>query len=450
MCRMEWGLHEMIWENIQLAFSSLISNKMRSLLTMLGIIIGIMSIITIVFIGDAMTASVSDSLSSLGTNNITVSIREKSIQQTDQPDGRSTGRDSGPSVGFVQQVAVSTGGKMPSSEDLISEQMIADMTAYFSEDIQGVSLSYGAGSATVQDGELYANVSVNGVNGDYLLANNVKLLSGRYISEVDLKEKGMTAIVSDKLVQKMFPGGVSPMGQQIRLYRPNAIEIYTIIGVYQYEQNIFAGNMASDENIQTTLYVPLTTAKQDLLEKNFTSITVIGSQSSDVHELTAALQNYFDMVYSNNKTWEAAAFNITSILDAVTETMGTISLAIAFIASISLLVGGIGIMNIMLVSVTERTREIGTRKALGAQNYHIQFQFVMEAVIIALVGGIIGLLLGIGAGMAAASALGVSLVVSPLIVVGSVLFAMVIGVIFGYFPANKAAKLDPIDALRYE
>jgi putative ABC transport system permease protein len=435
----------MIWENIQLAFSTLVSNKMRSLLTMLGIIIGIMSIITIVIIGDAMTSSVSDNLSSLGASNINISIQEKSSLETEslRPGGV-------PGAIPGQAAKTSISGKTPSSDDLISDQMIEDMRANFVYDIQGVSLSHSGGSATVQDGDLKANVSINGTNVDYLLANSVTLLSGRYISDADLAEKSMTAVVSEKLILQMFPGGSDPLGEQIKLYKTNSIEIFTIVGVYQHEQNAFMGSTVSDEHAPTNIYIPVTTAKQDVLEKNFTSVTVIGAPGSDVHELTSSLQSYFDGIYSNNNAWRVNVSNMASMLDAVTGTLSTISLAIAFIAGISLLVGGIGVMNIMLVSVTERTREIGTRKALGAKNFHIQFQFVMEAMIIALFGGIIGMILGIGLGAAVAAIFAVPLVVSPVTVIGSVLFAMVIGVFFGFFPANKAAKLDPIDALRYE
>ena len=431
----------MIWENIQLAISSLSSNKMRSLLTMLGIIIGIMSIITIVIIGDAMTASVSGNLSSLGASNIMVNIQERGAQQSF---GRGPG---GPGGG---QTIASASGKTPTSEDLISEQMIADMQAYFPNDIQGVSLSYSGGNAKAQNRELYANVSITGANTDYLLANNVELLSGRLLSDADLAEKSMTAVVSDRLVAKMFADGSDPIGQQVRLYKSNVIEIYSIVGVYKYEQSGFMSSMASEEDLSTTLYIPLTTAKRDLLEKNFTSITVIGAPNSDVRELTSLLQNYFDGIFSSNETWRINVSNMSSILDTVTSTLSTISTAIAFIAGISLLVGGIGVMNIMLVSVTERTREIGIRKALGAKNFHIQFQFLMEALIITLIGGIIGMLSGIALGAVITNMFNVSLVISPFVVVGSVLFSIVIGVFFGLYPANKAAKLDPIEALRYE
>ena len=228
---------------------------------MLGIIIGIMSIITIVIIGDALTASVSGSLSSLGTNNINLSVQERSIQENNRGSG------GGPPG---MQFNVSTSGKTPTSDDLISDQMIADMMSYFSNEIQRVSLSYSGGNATVRDGDLYANVTISGTNADFLLANNVELLSGRLTSDDDLSVKGMTAVVSDRLVYKMFPDAADPIGQQIKLFKPNSIELYTIIGVYRFEQSVFMGSMVADEDMATTFYVPLTTAKQDLLEKNFT------------------------------------------------------------------------------------------------------------------------------------------------------------------------------------
>ena len=438
----------MIWENVQLALSSLVSNKMRALLTMLGIIIGIMSIITIVIIGDAMTSTVSENLSSLGASNITVSVQEKSANTAE---GRGPGGGgAGAPGGMAAFGSSSRSGKTPASEDLLSDQMIQDMKVAFPYDVQGVSLSYAGGTGVVQDGELYANVSVSGTNADYFLANSVNLLSGRLIGDTDVAEHSRAAVVSDRLAANMFPDGEDPIGRQVKLYKPESIEIYTIIGIYKYEPLGFMGSTASNENITTTFYVPLTTAKQDVLEKNYTSITVIGAPGSDVDKLTASLQSWFAGVYSANDNWQASVFNMASMLDTVTSTLGTISMAIAFIAGISLLVGGIGVMNIMLVSVTERTREIGTRKALGAKNFHIQFQFVTEALIISLVGGVIGMLLGIALGSGVTTIFDVPLVISPIVVVGSMLFSMVIGVFFGLYPANKAAKLDPIEALRYE
>ena len=427
----------MVWENVALAFSSLKANKMRALLTMLGIIIGIMSIIAIVIIGDAMTASVSESLSSLGAANITVGIQEKSLLTSTDP------------MGFQNTRRVSVSGKRPESDDLISDRMIADLKVNFPNEIEGVSLSYSAGSAQARDSDLYANISITGINADYTKANSITLLSGRLISEADVNDISQSAIVSDKFVKNMFPYASDPIGKQVKIYKSGSIEIYSIVGVYQYEGG-FGGSMVPDEDLSTTFYIPVSTAKQDLIEKNYTNITVIGSSGSDVVLLTDRIQNYFNSLYENNATWKATASNLTSMLDTISSTLGTISMAIAFIAGISLLVGGIGVMNIMLVSVTERTREIGTRKALGAKNFHIRFQFVTEAIIIASVGGLIGLLCGIGIGAVISAIFEAPLVISAFSAVGSVLFSMVIGIFFGLYPANKAAKLDPIEALRYE
>ena len=428
----------MIWENIGLAFQSLKSNKMRALLTMLGIIIGIMSIIGIMIIGDAMTASVSGELSTLGTNNITLSVQERGTEANIMA-GRMA------SMGLRGTDA----GKKPETDDLITDQMIAELAEAFAGQLAGISISFQAGSAKAQDGDLYANISITGVNADYGTANNVTMLSGSFIAENDVDNKTQAAVVSDKFVKNMFPGGENPIGQTVKIYKPKTIELYTIIGVYQYEQMGFGGT-SSEKDMSTTFYIPVTTAKQDLLEKNYSNITVIGAVGTDVNELTNQLQSHFNRIYFNNDEWQVSASNMSSMLDTVQSMMSTMSIAIAFIAGISLLVGGIGVMNIMLVSVTERTKEIGTRKALGAQNFHIQLQFVTEAVMVSAVGGVIGLLLGIAIGAAASSVFGVPPVISPTTTIGAVLFAMAIGIVFGLYPANKAAKLDPIDALRYE
>ena len=171
---------------------------------------------------------------------------------------------------------------------------------------------------------------------------------------------------------------------------------------------------------------------------------------ADVNQATTDVLSYFDEVYANNKNFHVSAYNMASDLGMINTVLNVITIAVSGIAAISLIVGGVGVMNIMLVSITERTREIGTRKALGAKNSSIRLQFIIEAVILCLLGGVFGIILGFILGAVAASLLGYAASAPVAAIIGSVVFSMIIGVFFGYYPANKAARLDPIEALRYE
>lgn len=451
----------MILENVTLAIASLRANKMRALLTMLGIIIGITSVIAIVTIGNAMTASVNSNLSSFGTNNITVMIREKTEKQ------RSFSL-LGPAGGVVSGDRMASGGAPPSGgpgssrggsgnrsepedTDLISNDLIHKIKTAFPSEIAGVSLTESGGSATAKEGDLYANISITGTNADYQLANDLTILKGRFLSEKDLTNYRNVAVVSDKFVENMFPDGTDPLSEVVKVYKNNSIELYTIVGVYEYKQSTMGmTTTASDTDISSDIYIPVSLVKLDSTQKNYQRVTVIASSGTDVPSFTTQLTNYLNDVYKNNTVWGPSVNSMEEALSSITSVLSTISLAIAFIAGISLLVGGIGVMNIMLVSVTERTREIGTRKALGAKNFHIQFQFVTEAVIISGIGGIIGITLGTIIGNIVSVVLKAHVTVSIPVILISVLFSMAIGVFFGFYPANKAAKLDPIEALRYE
>jgi len=211
------------------------------------------------------------------------------------------------------------------------------------------------------------------------------------------------------------------------------------------------GASASEKDIRTNLYIPITTFKRNnSMDTGYQSITVMAGAGINSAKFTEETKNFFNTFYANNTRYEIGARSMESLMSTMTDMLSIISVAVAVIAGISLLVGGIGVMNIMLVSVTERTREIGTRKALGARNSAVRTQFIIEAVIICAIGGLIGVLTGIGLGYIGSVLLGSPIFPSLLIIFIAVLFSMLIGVFFGYYPANKAAKLDPIEALRYE
>ena len=420
-----------IKENILLAVAWIRSSKMRSLLTMLGIIIGISSVIGIVSIGSAITAKVSGELDKLGANNMMVQVREKSEDGSDR--------------GYS--------GKSPEDSDLITLEQINSIKEAFSDRISNISIDTDTGQGKVKDGYVYANITTTGVNDGYKDVNNVKMISGRFISDKDIKGMKKSAVVSDKLVNNIFKGKSDPIGKEIKVYVQDSIETYVIVGVYKYQPPSFlqgGGTAAKEKDIQTSLYIPITTAKAEQKNKNYYGFMIKPNTNVDSEKLVKDMKKYTDKLYKNNKYWELQVMNLQNEAESITSVLGMISMGISVIAAIALLVGGIGVMNIMLVSVTERTREIGTRKALGAKSSHIKMQFITESVIICTIGGTIGIILGVGMGIIACLVLKSPISISVPTILISFTFSMAIGVFFGYYPAKKASNLDPIESLRYE
>jgi putative ABC transport system permease protein len=424
-------------ENLVLAIESLRSNKMRAFLTMLGIIIGIASVIAIISVGDSLSSSITTEMQSIGTNNIMINVREKDSE---------VGNPRNPRANIMGSSASAE------DEDLITIEMLEAFQEQFKDQVAAISLTESLGSGQVKDERLYANVSVSGVNSGYVQVNNVEMLSGRFINERDTAGRKNVAVVSDKLVNNMFGSSVNPIGQEIKLYESGGIKTYIVVGVYKHTDSaMFLGaSSSSEKDTQTSMYIPITLAKQSKTIKNYSNATIMSNTNVDPDQFTKDIKGFFAKYYEKNPKWEVSAFNMASQIEMASSMLSTISLAIAIIAAISLLVGGIGVMNIMLVSVTERTREIGTRKALGAKNFHIRMQFITEAMIISLVGGLIGLIFGLLLGTLGSKLLGAAPSFSVPTILLTVAFSMAIGVFFGYYPANKAAQLDPIDALRYE
>ncbi|WP_337575856.1 ABC transporter permease [Fournierella sp.] len=420
-----------LFDNIRLAFGSLWANKLRALLTMLGIIIGIGSVIAIVTLGDSLTGSITDSLQSFGINNITVSLQQKS--EDDETSG-----------GAVRMF----GPANPSSEDLFTDAMIEEFRSAYPEQIYAIALDQSLGSGQVQQGDTTVQVTAMGVNEEYALANDLNLLHGRFIKDSDGERQ--IAVVSDVFCESVFgTSGASVLGQEFELTVNGQLLKFYVAGVYEYDDDGFVSMTGADP--VTELYLPLETAqKLNGGETGYQSFTVVASTGTDTTAFLEQVESFFASFYTRNESYTATASSMESMLEEMTSMLNTVKLAISAIAAISLLVGGIGVMNIMLVSITERTREIGTRKALGAPGFAIRMQFITEAVVICLVGGALGVALGVGLGAAGAGLLGYAAKPSLSAIGLAVSFSMLIGVFFGYYPAGKAAKMDPIEALRYE
>lgn len=413
-----------LFENIQLALEAIRANKMRSLLTMLGIIIGIGSVIGIVTVGDSLTNAFSSEMQSLGSSNIYIYLSMK---------------DSESNYAYYYE------------SDMITDDMVDQYLDLYGDEVEAVSLEAYGDSGKATDGRLYANVNVSGVSEGSQAVNNITLTSGRFIRESDVKGKRYVCVVSDKFVNNMFGSNVDPLGKEVKITTNNELQTFTIVGVYQYEQSAFNITTASEKDITTSLYIPVSTCKQIMGDYDgYDQIIAMAKTGVDTMEFASNAKYFFNTFYENNAQWKITTMNMESMIDTITSMMGIIETAIAVIAGISLLVGGIGVMNIMLVSVTERTREIGTRKALGARNSSIRVQFIVESIIICTIGGVIGIAIGLLLGYAGSSVLGFPGLPSVDIIIIAVAFSMIIGTFFGYYPANKAAKLDPIEALRYE
>ena len=401
------------------------------------IIIGIASVIAIMSVGNSISTSVTSSMEEMGVNNITLGVSQKSTEDTVTSDGRVF-------------AGISRGSEM-SDEDYITDEMLNAMEADFADSVTGILLSESAGSGTAEDGSLTANVNITGVNTAYLENEELTLLAGRTLTERDQNEAKRVALVSDKLADNLFEGDYNAaIGSEISIYVSNRYYTYVIAGVYEYDDSGFSAE--AEEDVTTTVYLPLETAReQNHSSTGYSQLTIVTASGVDSTTLCDELETWFNNnYYRSNDSFEVTASSMESMVSSMTEMLSTVSIAISVIAGISLLVGGIGVMNIMLVSITERTREIGTRKALGATNGSIRLQFIMESIVICLTGGFIGILLGLILAAVATNLLGYA--ASPSIggIIFSVSFSILIGVFFGYYPANKAAKMNPIEALRYE
>ena len=398
----------LMFENFKMALSSVKANKMRAFLTMLGIIIGISSVMTITSIGNAVSDSLDEAFKGFGKNRIIVFINYANDDIDDS--------------------------KLFSLEDIENiKEELGDLVSYFAP--------FNSYEKEVKNGRRKAKISFVSADTTYIrdmTAN--KIIYGRNFKESDIKGRKNVVIVNRELATKLF-GKEDVVGEHIETEIEGTPRTFTIIGVYNKNKSIFDALTGSDS---TQGFIPYTLSTED-----FYGLNIKINEEKDMKKGTEKIKKFL----AKYKRVNDDVYSVESVEDQANQINGVmagLSLGLGAIAAISLLVGGIGIMNIMLVSVTERTKEIGIRKSLGARRRDILTQFMVESAILSLSGGLIGIVIGFGISSLAGMFLPLNLRLNPIAVMIAVIFSLVVGIFFGLYPASKASKLDPIDALRYE
>ena len=406
-----------LFQTISMAFRAIAANKIRAFLTMLGVIIGVMSVIVLVSIGQGTTASITDSISSMGTNLLTVNIQTRRVGMGMPGFGASRNSRNTGSKGTVIL-------KLPEILALEEDESIAYVSPVCS------------GSLTVKAGNVNTSASVSGVLPAYANIINQGVQSGRYIIDADVDNRSAVCVIGVELAKDLY-GNTNVVGNTIHIDGRK----FRIVGVLESKGTSMSGS--SDNSV----VLPFTLAQRMIDSTSISSIYMSAVDSESVDDAQEVVEKFLYKKYQNESSY--SVMNQTSMLETMSETSSTLSLMLGGIAGISLLVGGIGIMNIMLVSVTERTREIGIRKAIGAKRRDILLQFLIESVVISGMGGLLGLGLGFALMSVLENVLGMTLAVTPGIIYLAIGFSMGVGVLFGLYPANKASKLRPIEALHY-
>ncbi|HEX9020287.1 MAG TPA: ABC transporter permease [Nitrospirota bacterium] len=402
---------------IKISFRALWVNKMRSSLTMLGIIIGVGAVIAMVAVGSGASKKISEQISSMGSNLLII-----------LPGSTSAG---GVRMGAGTQPTLSMGD----AEAILKEcPAVADVAPTL------------GGVAQVVYGHMNWSTGITGTTPGMLSVRDWELSSGRAFTQQDVKSATKVALLGQTVVDNLF-GDQNPVGQTIRIKNVP----FTVVGVLAPK-----GQSPQGQDQDDTIFIPVTTSQKKLFGTQFPGmVRVILVKARSTEDLSPAEKQITDLLKQRHHLGQKqdndfTVRNLTQIMQAAEQSSKVMTLLLGAIASVSLLVGGIGIMNIMLVSVTERTREIGIRMAIGAKTWDIRLQFIIEALTLSLIGGVIGIIIGVSTSMILSSISGWPTVVSVLSIVMAFGFSGFIGIFFGFYPAYKASLLNPIDALRYE
>mgnify|MGYP002516596834 CR=1 FL=1 len=401
-------------ESVQIAVTALLGNKLRSILTMLGIIIGVGAVIAMISIGMGVKQNVTNSIASLGSNMLIVTPG-------------STNK------GGVRSAAGSSQKLKYEDAEAIKKKI---------KNIDYVSPTVN-GSYQIVNGHENWNSSVYGVTPEYLKIRDLTIGTGSFITQNDLNSRNRVAVIGTTVATNLFESE-NPVGKNIRINN----QPYKVIGVIESK-----GQSSMGQDQDDVVIIPLTTAQERLMGITYVrSINIQVSSADKIESVQGQVETLLRQRHHivGDKEDDFSVRNLTSLMETMTSTTTMLTLFLGSIAAISLLVGGIGIMNIMMVSVTERTREIGIRKALGATFQNIMMQFLIESVVIGVIGGLMGVAVGVGIALAIAKAGLFQTVITAAPILISFSFSVGIGLFFGIYPARKAARLDPIEALRYE
>lgn len=394
-------------QSISLSWQNIKSNKMRTFLTTLGIIIGVTAVIALITIVDGVIGYMMGEFSSLGAGTLSVTAQGTPLKRG------------------------------------LTEADLDHLKAL--DNISGISPEISTTvSGAVRGGEMVESVSIHGYSEDYYIKNDTLVTAGRPLTKVDVNNESYVCVVDQDLADALFPGE-SPIGKTVVLGNIS----YQVVGLAGESDDLMASMSGRGSTIDGSAAIPYTTAKKVTGTSGITSVEIYVEDTDATEELKDAVEGVLYQAF-NQRDDCYSVFSMDSLLETMDSMMSTMTYMLAGIASIALLVGGIGIMNMMLVSVTERTKEIGLRKAMGATPVRIQMQFLFESLVLSLLGGMIGVILGLLISLAAAILLNIDFVISTSAIALGVGFSTAVGLVFGWAPAKKASRLSPIDALRTE